>query len=127
MNEIEQIINSEQGGGVFREILKTPLFKEILRDYLNNIDPQTGSSSVKTFLWEDPEVLLSTIGALPPIINSFIGAFSELGKQMSSKFPPQLLKNFIVSIWNDIDKEEFNAGLSAYGSIIKGILDESPE
>jgi len=119
--------NEDQGGGILKEILRTPLFKDILRDYLSNIDPKNGPSMVKTLVWEDPEVILSVMGALPAIINWVIGALSELGKQITGAFPPQLLKGFIVSIVDDIDTNTLKDGLSAYGTLIKGILDESPE
>ncbi|MCD6570587.1 MAG: hypothetical protein J7L53_07790 [Deltaproteobacteria bacterium] len=128
MDKIEQILDSnEESGGILKEILRTPLFKDIIRDYLNNIDPKNGASMIKTLIWEDPEVILSIMGTIPAIINWVIGALSEMGKQIAGAFPPQLLKAFIVNIGGDIDKDTFKEGLNAYGKLIKGILDASPE
>ncbi len=128
MDNLEHIMDGkDQEGGILKEILRTPLFKDILRDYLNNIDPKGGPVFVKTLVWEDPEVILSVMGALPAIINWVIGAISELAKQVGPAFPPQLLKSFIVNIGDDIDTDTLKDGLSAYGTLVKGVLDESPE
>ncbi|MEA3222906.1 MAG: hypothetical protein U9P49_07060 [Thermodesulfobacteriota bacterium] len=128
MDKIEQILDSnEKSGGILKEILRTPLFKDIIRDYLSNIDPKNGTSMIKTLIWEDPEVILSIMGSIPAIINWVIGALSEMGKQIAGAFPPQLLKVFIVNIGGDIDKEGFKEGLNAYAKLLKGILDASPE
>jgi len=127
MKGIERAVeNREQGGGVLKEILKTPVFKDILRDYLGNIDPQNGRSMAKTFLWEDTEVILAIMGALPSMINWFIGFLGEMGKQINSAFTPQLLKAFIENMGADVDKDGFKEGLSAFVALVQGILKEYP-
>jgi len=125
MDNIEQAVE-KQGGGVLKEILKTPVLKDILRDYLNNIDPQNGRSMVKTFLWQDTEVMLAVMGALPSMVNWFAGFLGEMGKQINSAFTPLLLKAFVESMGSDVDKDSFKKALDAYVTLIRGILREYP-
>ena len=112
-------------GSVLEEVLKTPFVKDILRDYLNNIDPATGSRMVKTILWQDPELVFSLAGAMPAVLNTLICAFSETGRQLSA-FPPGLVDTLAAKVGADLDRETFQEGRAAWAGVIGGILKEHP-
>jgi hypothetical protein len=114
-------------GSVLAEIIRTPLFKDMLNNYLSEIDPRRGAASAKVILWEDPQLILSLLASIPPMLNWIIAFLGELGNQTSEKFPPQLVKGFMVNMWEDIDKDAMERCLKSYGRLIKGLLDESPE
>lgn len=113
------------GESVLEEVLKTPFIKDILRDYLNNIDPATGSRTVRTLLWQDPEQVFSLAGAIPAMLNAFICAFSETGRQLSA-FPPGLVNTLAAKVGADLDLETFQKGRAEWAGVIGGILKEHP-
>lgn len=113
--------------GLINEILRTPLFKDILRESLNNIDSKNGRKIAETILWQDMETLFSIIGALPEVINFQIYFIEELGIQLSEKIPPQLLQGYIKETLKQIDTERIKNCMNVYGAIILGLLKHSPE
>lgn len=114
-------------GSVLAEIIRTPLFKDILNNYLNDVDPRRGSTTAKVILWEDPQLVLSLLAAIPPMVNWIVAFLGELAKQTSDKFPPQLVTGFMTNLWEDIDKDTIEECVKSYGKLIKNLLDESPE
>lgn len=83
--------------------LNKPEFKENLRITLKNIDPESSPELVKTLLWQDIEVSLGLLGALPGVANSLIRAIDELLIQIVDKFTPDLLAGFVGSLLDEID------------------------
>ncbi|MBW2638272.1 MAG: hypothetical protein JRC86_12285 [Deltaproteobacteria bacterium] len=114
-------------GSVLAEIIRTPLFKDMLNNYLREIDPRKGSATAKVILWEDPQLVLSLLASIPPMVNWIVAFLGELGNQTSDKFPPQLVKGYMANMWEDIDRDAMEECLKSYGRLIKGLLDESPE
>jgi len=84
-------------------LLNKPAFKENLRIVLKNIDPESSPELVKTLLWQDIEVSLGLLGALPDVANSLIRAIDEVLVQINDKFTPELLAGFIGSLLDEID------------------------
>jgi len=125
MDNLETADNKNEAN-VFSEILRTPVIKEMLRDYLNSIDPEKGRSRVKVLLWEDPEIVMAFLAALPSMINWTAAALGEMGAQFSN-FTPQLLYGFLKQVSKDIDKDRINYALGAYGSMIKDLYEKNPE
>lgn len=73
-------------GGVMKEVLSTPFVKDIIRNNLQNIKPDKTHPVVNALIWQEPEIILSILGSIPPVVNSCVGA---LGKQAD-----KLMKNF---------------------------------
>jgi len=90
---------------ILRELLKKPVVKNSIRGFLNNIDPDNAPELARTIIWQDPEVILSLMGAIPSIANVIIRLLDEIIVQVVEKFPPQLLHDFLESIFQDIDRE----------------------
>ncbi|HOC60693.1 MAG: hypothetical protein KBA28_09050 [Syntrophaceae bacterium] len=90
---------------VLKELLKKPGFKEGVRTVLQNIDPESSRSLVRTMMWQDPEFFLGVLGAVPSIINSMTHCLDELLIQLNEKFSPQLLHDFLKSMVMSLDKK----------------------
>ena len=120
--------NSEQRkGSIIRKILGTPVFKEVLRSHLKGIDTSKTPDMIKTIMWQDVEVFLGILGALPPVINKWVATTGEAGKQISNKFTPQLLKGYMKSLLKDIDTKSLKACGSIYKDLTRKFLEYSPE
>lgn len=114
-------------GGVMKEVLSTPFVKDIIRNNLQNINPDKTHPVVNVLIWQDPEVILSILGAIPRVINSCTGALAEAGKQINEKFSAELLRDYVGSILNDIDTDELKALVDAYVALGKKLWEISPE
>jgi len=114
-------------GGVLKEVLRTPFVKDLIRSSLQSRKPDKSHPLVVALIWQDPEVILSILGSIPPIVNSCVGALGEAGKQLNEKFSPELLKGYLGSILNDIDTDEFKVLAEAYSTMIKNLWEVSPE
>ncbi len=114
-------------GGVLKEVLSTPFVKDIIRSSLQSRKPDKTHPLVVALIWQDPEVILSILGSIPAIVNSCVGALGETGKQLNEKFSPELLRDYLGSIINDIDTEEFKVLADAYATMMKNLWEVSPE
>jgi hypothetical protein len=114
-------------GGVMKEVLSTPFVKDIIRSNLQNIKPDKTHPVVNVLIWQDPEVILSILGAIPRVVNSCTGALAEAGKQLNEKFSAELLRDYVGSILKDIDTEELKTLVEAYVDLGKKIWEVSPE
>ncbi len=113
-------------GSVLAEIIRTPLFKDMLNNSLSEIDPGRGSTTAKVIIWEDPQLILSLLASIPVMVNWIVAFIGELGNQTSEKFPPQLMKGFLANMWEDIDKDAMKECVKNYGRLMQGLLAESP-
>ena len=113
--------------GVIKGIIRSPLFKDILRTNLNEVDPHTGSSFVKTLMGEDPEVFFGLISSLPMFINVLIKASTEFAVQLKDKYPPEMLKAFLTSLYDDIDKDALRQCGKAWTELAASLWKASPE
>jgi hypothetical protein len=114
-------------GGVLKEVLSTPFVKDIIRSNLQNIKPDKSHPLVMALIWQDPEIILSLLGSIPPVVNSCVGALAEVGNQVNEKLSPELIRDYFGSILNDIDTEEFKALAEAYTTMMKNLWEVSPE
>jgi hypothetical protein len=90
---------------VLDELLEKTAFKDSLRLFLKNIDPNSCAELVRTLLGKDIEVPLALAGAVPVIANCLIKAGHELIVQVRDKFSPELLASFVESLLDEIDKD----------------------
>jgi hypothetical protein len=114
-------------GSILKQILKTPVYKDILRVNLNEMSPKTGSSLVKTLVREDPEVFLSLVSTLPTFINALAGAAGELAVQLRKMYPPETLKSFLMSMAEDIDREALHECSAAWSKLISSLWEASSD
>jgi len=114
-------------GGILREVLGTPVFKDILRTNLNHVNPSTGSDLVKTLLWQDPEVFLALVSSLPAIVNALTRACLELGVQLQDKFPAELLKSYLEALYRDLDSKDLKGCGKVWGGLASSLWKGSSE
>jgi hypothetical protein len=116
-----------QQGGVIREILSTPFIKDIIRESLKGKEANAVRPVVKTFIWEDPEFILSLFTMIPYMLNLFTTMLDQTGREFNEKFSPGLISDYMGSIIHNIDKETIRACASTYALLIKKIWEGSPE
>jgi len=114
-------------GGIMKEVLSTPFVKDIIRNNLNGIKPDKSHPLINALIWQDPEIILSILGSIPPVVNSCAGALAEVGNQVNEKLSPELIRDYFASILNDIDTNEFKALAEAYTTMMKNLWEVSPE
>ena len=114
-------------GSILKQILKTPVYKDILRGNLNEMNPNSGSSLVKTLVREDPEVFLSLISSLPTCINTLTSAVSELAVQLENMYPPEILKSYLLSLAEDIDKKAIGECSAAWLKLVSSLWEVSSD
>lgn len=114
-------------GSILKALIRSTLFKDLIRVNVNSIHPDSGRNTVKTLLGEDPEVFFGISGGLPVFINSMTGALTELATQLKDKYPPELLKSFLASLADDIDREAAREFGRAWADLASAMLKASPE
>ncbi len=102
----------ESKSRIIEELLEKTAFKDSLRLFLRNIDPENSPQLVRTILGKDVEVPLALVGVLPAIANCIIRAVEELIIQVNEKFPPPLLAGFVESLLEEIDKEALERAIA---------------
>lgn len=92
-------------GTVMERLIESPNFKENIKALLRNIDPGESPDLARTLLWKDPELTLAMLGALPVLLNVMIRLMGEMLNEINEKFSPELLRDFVQSVADDIDKD----------------------
>ena len=113
--------------GVLKEVLSTPFVKDIIRSSLQSRKPDKSHPIVMALIWQDPELILSILGSIPPVVNSCVGALAEVGNQINEKLSPEMIKEYFVSILKDIDTDELKFFAESYATLVKNLWDVSPE
>ena len=113
--------------GILSEVLKTPVCKDQLRSWLNMGNPSSGRSLMRTLMWQDPEVFLSLVSALPSLLDALVDACAEMGAQLREKFPPELLSRFTLSIASQIDTARLKECSNIWGELLGDLWTASPD
>jgi hypothetical protein len=118
---------TQHKSGIIKALMHSPLFKDILRTNLNEMDPKSSGSAIRALMGEDPEVFFSLISSLPTVINNLIKASTELAIQLKDKYPPEMLKSFLMSLAEDIDKDAARQCGKAWTELLSSLWGASPE
>lgn len=86
-------------------LLRKPAFRNSLRSLLNSIDSENSRDLARTVLWQDPELALSLVGAVPSLANAAIRFLDQVVIEVMEKFPPELIHEFIEALLQDIDRD----------------------
>ncbi len=119
--------SAHAGGGILKALLRSTLLKDLIRIRMNAVHPESGRTMARTLLGEDPEVFFGIAGGLPVIVNSALGALTELAVQLKDKYPPELLKSFMSSLLDDIDRDAAHECGRAWADLTQTVLQASPE
>ena len=90
---------------ILKVLLKRPVVKDNIRAVLGSIDSDNTRELARTILWEDPEIVLSLMGAVPALANVLVRFLDEVIFKVREKFPPELLREFIGTVLQDVDRE----------------------
>ncbi len=118
---------TQNKSGIIKALMRSPLFKDILRTNLNEMDPKSGNSAIKTLMGEDPEVFFGLISSLPMFVNNLLRASTELAIQLKDKYPPDMLRLFLMSLADDIDKDAARQCGKAWMELLSSLWGASPE
>ena len=88
---------------LLKELIRTPLIKELVRINLAPSPPGSTRELVKTFFWEDFEFSFGLVSSLPSFLNGLAEFLDELGLQLQ-KIPPHMLKAFILELGKNIER-----------------------
>jgi len=113
---------------ILKVLLKRPVVKNNIRAVLGNIDSDNARELARTILWEDPEIVLSLMGAVPALANVLIWFLDEVIFQVREKFPPELLREFIGAVLQDVDREAITRIRDNLSTMIQeGYFEYDPE
>lgn len=87
-------------GRIFRQILYSRNFKNALKTFLTNIDPDEAPRMIRDLIWDDPELAMELIRAMPSIMNYLVASLNEFGEGLGTRSPESLARLF-----NDAGKE----------------------
>ena len=113
-------------GDILKALLRSTLVKDLIRINMNAKNSDSGRNTVRTFMGEDPEVLFGITGTLPVVVNNITGALTELAIQLN-KYPPELMKSFMASLADDIDRDAAKECAKAWTDLASAMLQASPE
>lgn len=108
---------------ILGETIDTPFVKQILREILSEIDPKSASKLIKTLIWQDTEVIMDLLGAIPPFVNTIGELLDELGKSLLN-FPPEMLYGAIKEIIKDIDMNTIGKGINSLLFFLSSFLEK---
>lgn len=117
---------SQGHGDILKALLRSTLVKDLIRINMNSRHPDSGRNTVKTLMGEDPEVVFGITGSLPVVVNNMTGALTELASQLS-RLPPELVKSFMASLADDIDRDAARECGKAWANLASSMLQASPE
>jgi hypothetical protein len=112
---------------MIREFLKTPVYKDIIRDNLKAVSHTDGRSIVKAVMEEDPAVFLELVTTTPSLANALMGSLAELGERIAGQYPPGVLTSFIESMAGEIDVDCARRCGAAWKNVAGSLWDASPE
>jgi len=113
-------------GGILQELLRTPVFKDILRSALTSVRHADGRTAVRTVTGQDPEVFLSLAAATPAALNILIRSMTELGRQMNTRYSPEILTAFMESLAREIDAGSFHECKTVWKDLLASLWAASP-
>ncbi len=110
---------------IARELLRTPLFKDLIISSLNSAgsDPR---ELVRTLVWEDSAFTLGTLGRLPQGIGYLAAFLDELAIQLQN-VPPEILREFVSLLGESIDKEAIASLPQSFAPLLDALIWEDPE
>jgi hypothetical protein len=128
MEETVRATGVEQSGAlprVMRELIRTPVFRELLKLNLQESPPGTAAELARTVLWEDVDVTLSLLGSSPQAVNFLSEFLVETGRQFQN-FPAEVLQIFIRQMGEKVDVESLQALPGAVSPVIDTLLWSDP-
>lgn len=122
----EDSVEAGVGARVIREIIRTPVFLEMIKAGADQRDPDAARQMVQTLLWEDASLSLGLMGASPAVMNYIIEALLEIGRQLN-EFPDAILSEFLSQMAGDVSSGRLRELSEVYGPLLERIILSNPE
>lgn len=122
----EDAVEAGVGARVIREIIRTPVFLEMIKAGAYQRNPDAARQMVRTLLWEDASLSLGLIGASPAVMNYIIEALLEIGRQLND-FPDAILSEFLSQMSTDIGSGKLKELPEVYGPLLERAILSNPE
>ena len=122
----EDPVEAGVGARVIREIIRTPVFLEMIKAGASQGNPDAARQMVRTLLWEDATLTLGLMGASPAVMNYIIEALLEIGRQLN-EFPDAILSEFLSQMSTDIGSGKLKELPEVYGPLLERIVLSNPE
>jgi len=122
----EDFMEAGVGARVIREIIRTPVFLEMIKAGAYQRNPDAARQMVQTLLWEDASLSLGLMGASPAVVNYVIEALLELGRQLN-EFPDAILSEFLSQMAGDASSGRLRELPEVYGPLLERIFLSNPE
>ena len=122
----EDSVEAGVGARVIREIIRTPVFLEMIKAGADQRDPDAARQMVQTLLWEDASLSLGLLGASPAAVNYVIEAPLELGRELN-EFPDAILSEFLSQMTGDVSSGRLKELSGVYGPLLERIVLSNPE
>ena len=119
--------STQAQGSILKALMRSTFVKDLIRINMSSMHPDSGRNAVKTLMGDDPEVFFGVTSGLPVVVNTLTGALTELATQLKDKFPPELLKSFMLSLADDIDRDAARECGKAWAALASAMLKASPE
>lgn len=110
---------------VTRELIRTPLFRELLKLNLQETSPGTAAELARTIIWEDVDITLSLLGSSPQAINFASEFLLELGRQIGN-FPGGVLQTFLSQMGEKVDLDSLKALPEAVSPVLDNLVWSDP-
>ncbi|MBU4175905.1 MAG: hypothetical protein KKB90_11390 [Actinobacteria bacterium] len=122
----EDSVEAGVGARVIREIIRTPVFLEMIKAGADQRNPDAARQMVQTLLWEDASLSLGLMGASPAVMNYIIEALLEIGRQLN-EFPDAILSEFLSQMAGDVSSGRLRELPEVYGPLLERIVLSNPE
>jgi len=122
----EDSVEAGVGARVIREIIRTPVFLEMIKADADQRNPDAARQMVQTLLWEDASLSLGLMGASPAVMNYIIEALLEIGRQLN-EFPDAILSEFLSQMAGDVSSGRLRELPEVYGPLLERIVLSNPE
>lgn len=118
----------ETGAGprVMKQLLRTPAFKDLVSLGMSDSNPETSREMARVLLWEDAAFSFGIMGNLSRDINNLTAFLDELGRQLQN-VPPEMLKEFVSQMSENLDTEAVKALPGVYAPLLEKLVYEDPQ
>ncbi|MBF0352702.1 MAG: hypothetical protein HQM11_16840 [SAR324 cluster bacterium] len=95
--------------------------------WIRNIPLDKLPETIKTIVWNEPEISLGVVGAIPNWINAGVRTVDQLLTELKSRVSPELISSYVEFLVQDLDVESITRvrnHLDDLYKILKPVIEE---
>lgn len=113
--------------GALEELLGTPVFKDILRESVDSVQPRQRSEHVERLLFRDIDATVNLASSIPSLFNRLVVDLTEVGVQLNDKSTPALTTSVLESFVDDVDRSALKRCWEVWSTQATTVIERSPE